>query len=710
MFKKILIANRGEITCRVAATARRLGIRTVAVYSDADANAKHVRACDEAVAISVMPGGNAPQDSYLRIEAILAAARATGAEAVHPGYGFLSENEDFARACAGAGLVFIGPPASAIQAMGLKAEAKRLMEQAGVPLVPGYHGADQSPELLRREAEAIGYPVLIKASAGGGGKGMRVVERAQDFDAALEACRREAARSFGDDAVLIEKYLLRPRHIEIQVFTDTQGQGVYLFERDCSVQRRHQKVLEEAPAPGLSDTLRRQMGRAALSAAQAVGYVGAGTVEFIVEQTTEDDASAQGAVPSGARHTPMKFYFMEMNTRLQVEHPVTEAITGLDLVEWQLRVAAGQSLPLTQDQLHINGHAIEARLCAENPDTGFLPATGRLAVYRKPPAACYTRADAGTGFVRVDDGVEEGDEITPWYDPMIAKLIVHGATREEALARLDAALAQVRIVGVANNVQFLRHVLATPSFAHARLDTGLIERESARLFGREPLGLPLRVAAVVARVLADEATETTDVHPVTPSSPFARRDGWRAWGQATRRFDFVCHEQKVHALLRYGPAEQRHLTVSSGADSAEGLLSFQPLPEGVLDLGWASERRSVAVHRQHAQWQVFTAEGAGGITYIDALTDAAATHEVAGRLVAPMPGKVLSFAVRAGDLVRQGQVLAVMEAMKMEHAITAPADGTVEALLYAQGDQVAEGAELLRLGAAVALDTPRSAS
>jgi 3-methylcrotonyl-CoA carboxylase alpha subunit len=692
MFKKILIANRGEIACRVAATARRLGIRTVAVYSDADAHAKHVRACDEAVAISARPGGNAPQDSYLRVEAILAAARATGAEAIHPGYGFLSENEDFARACASAGLVFIGPPPSAIQAMGLKAEAKRLMEQAGVPLVPGYHGADQSPELLRREAEAIGYPVLIKASAGGGGKGMRVVERAQDFDAALEACQREAVRSFGDDAVLIEKYLRRPRHIEIQVFTDTQGQGVYLFERDCSVQRRHQKVLEEAPAPGLSDTLRRQMGRAALSAAQAVGYVGAGTVEFIVEPTGDDETPAQASPAAGTRTAAMKFYFMEMNTRLQVEHPVTEAITGLDLVEWQLRVAAGQSLPLTQDQLRITGHAIEARLCAENPDSGFLPATGRLAVYRKPPAACFTRADAGTGFVRVDDGVEEGDEITPWYDPMIAKLIVHGATREEALARLDAALARVRIVGVANNVQFLRHVLATPSFAQARLDTGLIERESARLFGRATLRPPLLAAAVVARTLADEAAVGA-----ASSSPFARADGWRAWGQATRRFDFMFHDQALCALLRYGPEGQGHLTVGEGRDRLEGLLSFQRLPDGFLDLAWAGARRTVAVHAQQASWHVFSAEGAGSITQLDPLAHAGEAQAEGGRLAAPMPGKVVSFAVQAGDRVRQGEVLAVMEAMKMEHAITSPADGRVAELLYAPGDQVAEGAELLRL-------------
>src|SRR3989475_9736284 len=389
MFKKILIANRGEIACRVAATAKRMAVKTVAVYSDADANAKHVSACDEAIHI----GGSAPKDSYLRWERILEAAKATGAQAIHPGYGFLSENEEFAQACASAGLVFIGPPASAIKAMGLKAESKQLMEKAGVPLVPGYHGSDQDPVLLKHEADRIGYPVLIKASAGGGGKGMRAVDKAEDFDAALASCKREAINSFGDDAVLIEKYVQRPRHIEIQVFGDTHGNYVYLFERDCSVQRRHQKVLEEAPAPGMTPEMRQQMGLAAVAAARAVHYVGAGTVEFIVEQRE-----------GGA----MNFFFMEMNTRLQVEHPVTEAITGLDLVEWQLRVASGEPLPMKQSELRIHGHAIEARLCAENPDAQFLPATGRLDVYRTPPeAASFERAE-----VRVDAGVSEGDAIS----------------------------------------------------------------------------------------------------------------------------------------------------------------------------------------------------------------------------------------------------------------------------------------------------------
>src|SRR5688572_498003 len=467
MFRKILIANRGEIACRVAATARRMGVKTVAVYSDADANAKHVGACEEAVHI----GGSAPKDSYLRWERIIEAAKATGAQAVHPGYGFLSENEEFAQACAEAGLVFIGPPPSAIQAMGLKAESKQLMEKAGVPLVPGYHGAGQETSLLKKEADRIGYPVLIKASAGGGGKGMRVVEKAQDFEAALASCKREAINSFGDDAVLIEKYVQRPRHIEIQVFGDTQGNCVWLFERDCSVQRRHQKVLEEAPAPGMTEAMRRQMGEAAVAAAKAVNYVGAGTVEFIVEQRADGS---------------MNFFFMEMNTRLQVEHPVTEAITGLDLVEWQLRVASGEKLPLAQDQLRITGHAIEARICAETPDNNFLPATGSLHVYKKPVHTAFER-----GQVRVDDGVREGDAISPYYDSMVAKLIVHGATRAEALARLDDALAQTRIVGLSTNVQFLRYVVRSPSFAKANLDTALIQREEAVLFKQEPVGLAM---------------------------------------------------------------------------------------------------------------------------------------------------------------------------------------------------------------------------
>jgi 3-methylcrotonyl-CoA carboxylase alpha subunit len=681
MFTKILIANRGEIACRVAATARRMGIQTVAVYSDADAGAKHVQACDEAVHV----GGSAPKDSYLRWERILQAAKDTGAEAVHPGYGFLSENEDFAKACTAAGLVFIGPPAAAILAMGLKAESKRLMASAGVPLVPGYHGVDQDPALLQREADRIGYPALIKASAGGGGKGMRVVEKSEDFAAALASCQREASNSFGSDAVLIEKYVQRPRHIEIQVFGDTHGNCVYLFERDCSVQRRHQKVLEEAPAPGMTDTLRAQMGAAAVAAAKAVNYVGAGTVEFIVEQTAYDQPDS------------MKFFFMEMNTRLQVEHPVTEAITGLDLVEWQLRVASGEPLPLRQDQLKIQGHAIEARICAENPDKQFLPATGTLQVYRKPQATSFER-----GTVRIDDGVREGDTISPFYDSMVAKLIVHGETREQALARLDTALAETHIVGLNTNVQFLRHVVRSPAFAHAQLDTALIQREATVLFNQEKVGLPAAVAAVVAHTLqAEQALQGHD--------PFSRRDGWQSHGVAQRRFEFVWQDQPRSARLTCGHDGRLSLSLAGPGPNAKdgevrevastlsGPLRFSAEGAG-LWVQWGDAPRTFS----QLDWQgetahLFTPQGATRITVLDPLAHAGEAAQEGGRLTAPMPGKVVSFAVKAGDKVKAGQALAVMEAMKMEHTISAPKDGTVTELLYAPGDQVADGAELLKL-------------
>ena len=666
MFKKILIANRGEIACRVAATAKRMAIKTVAVFSEADAKAKHVSACDEAVYIGVN-GSSAPKDSYLRWEAIIAAAKATGAEAIHPGYGFLSENEAFAQACADNGLVFIGPPPSAIKAMGLKAESKQLMEKAGVPLVPGYHGADQSPALLKREADRIGYPVLIKASAGGGGKGMRAVDKAEDFDAALASCKREAINSFGNDNVLVEKYAQRPRHIGIQVFGDTHGNYVYLFERDCSVQRRHQKVLEEAPAPGLSDAMRTQMGEAAVAAARAVNYVGAGTVEFIVEQ-----------LPDGG----MKFYFMEMNTRLQVEHPVTEAITGLDLVEWQLLVASGQKLPLVQDQLQINGHAIEARICAESPDNNFLPATGTLHVYAKPYATSFER-----GAVRIDDGVRQGDAISPFYDSMVAKLIVHGKTRQEALARLDAALAQTHIVGLNTNVQFLRYVLQSESFANANLDTALIPREEAVLFNQERIGLPMAVACAVAHTLTQEkALETND--------PFSCRDGWQPYSVTLRRFEFEFHGALQKAELTYLHDGALHLAVGG----AEGVLTFAHTTSGV-NVEFAVQKMTVKVYSNSAVAHIFSAQAATQIIAIDMLDHAGAAQADTGRLTAPMPGKVVSFAVKAGDKVSKGQALAVMEAMKMEHTIAAPLDGVVQELLYAPGDQVTEGAELLKLGA-----------
>jgi len=669
MFTKILIANRGEIACRVAATAQRLGVKTVAVYSDADANAKHVAVCDEAVHI----GGSAPKDSYLRWERIIEAAQATGAQAIHPGYGFLSENEDFAHACAAAGLVFIGPPASAIKDMGLKAESKQLMEKAGVPLVPGYHGSDQDPALLQREADRIGYPVLIKASAGGGGKGMRAVDKSEDFAAALASCKREAINSFGDDAVLVEKYVQRPRHIEIQVFGDTHGNCVYLFERDCSVQRRHQKVLEEAPAPGMTPQLRQQMGEAAVAAAKAVNYVGAGTVEFIVEQ------------PGGyERPDQMKFYFMEMNTRLQVEHPVTEAITGLDLVEWQLRVASGEPLPIKQADLRITGHAIEARICAENPDNNFLPATGALNVYALPDCVTFER-----GAVRVDSGVRQGDAISPFYDSMVAKLIVHGDTRAQALARLDEALAQTHIVGLATNVQFLRRVARTGAFASAQLDTALIPREQAVLFHQEPVGLPLAAAAAVAQALLHErASEGVD--------PFSRRDGFHSHALTRRRFEFEFGGEHAKAWLTYERGGSLHLAVGEGDTAVAGPLVFTQQAEGI-ELQFAGQRTRAAVYAQGEVDHVFTPLGATQITAIDLLAHAGEVAAEGGRLTAPMPGKVVSFAVKAGDTVAKGQPLAVMEAMKMEHTIAAPADGVVQELLYAPGDQVSEGAELLKL-------------
>ena len=679
MFKKILIANRGEIACRVAATARRLGVRTVAVYSDADAAARHVHACDEAVHIGAAP----PRESYLRWQRILEAAQATGAQAVHPGYGFLSENADFAQACADAGLVFIGPPAAAIRAMGSKSAAKTLMEKAGVPLVPGYHGRDNDPALLAREAARIGYPVLIKASAGGGGKGMRRVDAAADFAAALASCQREAQASFGDAQVLVERYVLRPRHIEIQLFADTQGQCVYLFERDCSVQRRHQKVLEEAPAPGISAARRAEMGAAAVAAAQAVGYVGAGTVEFIAEE-----AGASGDEPEGSRGD-LRFYFMEMNTRLQVEHPVTEAITGLDLVEWQLRVAAGQPLPLRQDQLAIRGHAIEARLCAENPDAHFLPATGTMRVARWPPHVSFERHDT---LPRIDRGFDEGDTIGPHYDSMIAKLIVHGDTRAQALARLDAALAATHIVGLHSNVAFLRRVVNSTAFATADLDTALIEREHAALFEAPPLPIECAAAGVVARELAREAA-------LQGADPWSRRDGWRLFGGATRRFDLDANGARHCATLHRGHDGALTLALGDRRWPFAATALGADLPDQ-HDVALGEQRWRLAVYAERERITVFAPQGSLALQEIDPLAHAGEGAAAGGRLTAPMPGKLVAFLAQAGEKVKAGQPLAVMEAMKMEHTIASPRDGTVAELLYAVGDQVAEGGELLRLQAA----------
>ncbi len=672
MFQKILIANRGEIACRVAATAARLGVRTVAVYSDADADARHVHACDEAVHIGAAP----PRDSYLQWQRILDAAKACGAQAIHPGYGFLSENEAFAEACAAQGLAFIGPPASAIAAMGSKSAAKALMDKAGVPLVPGYHGKDNDPALLAREADRIGYPVLIKASAGGGGKGMRRVDSAADFAAALASCQREAKNSFGDDHVLVERYVTRPRHIEIQVFADTHGECIHLFERDCSVQRRHQKVLEEAPAPGMSETRRAEMGAAAVAAAKAVGYVGAGTVEFIAEEVGDGD---------------IRFYFMEMNTRLQVEHPVTEAITGLDLVEWQLRVAAGEPLPLKQDQLKIHGHAIEARICAENPDANFLPATGDMNTARWPDHVAFRRnADAEPAHppapVRIDRGFDEGDAISPYYDSMIAKLIVWGENRAQALARLDAALRDTHIVGLHTNVAFLRRVVGTTAFATADLDTALIERERAALFEAPPLALEVAAAGVVALAQQEEqALEGAD--------PWSRRDGWRLHGGAQRRFDLEVGGVQHAVQLSRG----HDGTTELGIDAQRWPFAARSLGDGRHDVVIGSRRVRLAVYRDGERLAVFAPEGSALVTEIDLIAHAGDHAGEGGRLTAPMPGKVIALHAKAGDAVKRGQALAVMEAMKMEHTLHAPRDGVIAEVLYGVGDQVAEGGELLRL-------------
>ena len=669
MFKKILIANRGEIACRVAATARRLGVNTVAVYSEADANARHVQACDEAVLI----GGPAPRDSYLRWQRILEAAKSTGAQAVHPGYGFLSENEEFARACAAAGLVFIGPPPGAIAAMGSKSAAKALMDKAGVPLVPGYHGANNEPAFLQAEAERIGFPVLIKASAGGGGKGMRRVDSAGEFAAALASCQREAKASFGDDHVLVERYVTRPRHIEIQVFADTQGNCVYLFERDCSVQRRHQKVLEEAPAPGLSEARRAEMGAAAVAAAQAVGYVGAGTVEFIAEPMSGREG----------RDGDLRFFFMEMNTRLQVEHPVTEAITGHDLVEWQLRVASGEPLPATQAQLRRHGHAIEARICAENPDANFLPATGTMHVARWPEHVSFERH---ASLPRIDRGFDEGDAISPYYDSMVAKLIVWGEDRAQALLRLDAALRDTHIVGLNTNVAFLRRVVNSRAFATADLDTALIERERAALFDTAPLALEVAAAGVAARELALEAQ-------LEDADPWSRRDGWRLHGGATRQFELEAGGN--HHKVRLERLHDGALVLAIG--SQRWPFSARALDADRHDVMLGEQRLRLAVYAQGERVTVFAPQGSMHLSEIDPIAHAGEGASEGGRLTAPMPGKVVAFLAKTGDVVKQGQALAVMEAMKMEHTITSPRDGTVAELLYGVGDQVAEGGELLRL-------------
>ncbi|WP_332770948.1 acetyl/propionyl/methylcrotonyl-CoA carboxylase subunit alpha [Phenylobacterium sp.] len=625
MIKSILVANRGEIARRIFRTARQMGIATVAVYSEPDADAPHAREADQAVLI----GPAAARESYLVGDKIIAAAKATGAEAIHPGYGFLSENAEFAEAVVAAGLIWIGPPPSAIRAMGLKDAAKSLMDAAGVPVTPGYLGENQDEAHLKSQADRIGYPVLIKAVAGGGGKGMRKVEKAQDFATALTSCKREASASFGDDRVLLETYVTRPRHIEVQVFGDAHGAVVHLYERDCSLQRRHQKVIEEAPAPGMSDAARAAVTSAAVKAAQAVGYVGAGTVEFIAD-------ASEGLKPD-------RIWFMEMNTRLQVEHPVTEAVTGVDLVEWQIRVASGEPLPLTQDQIKLTGHAVEARLYAENPAGGFLPSIGTLEHFHLPD-----------DLIRVDTGVEEGGEVSPFYDPMIAKLIAHAATREGASDLLAQACSEVEVWPVKTNAGFLARCLDHPDFIAGEVDTGFIEARLDAL-AAQPLPSEAALAAAATAVIMGEDRLTNE-----PASPWHELIGFRA-----------------------NAAPRDTVRLYLDGQGLDGSLSVEELTDNVL-------------LTDDGEVVVFDAGEAFVLTRRPPVKDAA--HAAGdGGVRAPMPGKVVAVSVAVGDKVTRGQPLLTLEAMKMEHALAAPYDGEVESLAVSVGDQVTEGSTLARL-------------
>lgn len=675
MFKKILIANRGEIACRVASTARQMGIATVAVYSDADRHAAHVKACDEAIYI----GGSEPSQSYLRADAIIEAAKKTGAEAIHPGYGFLSENGRFVEACHQAGIKFIGPSAAAMEAMGSKSAAKALMEKAGVPLVPGYHGDNQDPDFLHQQADSIGYPVLIKASAGGGGKGMRIVNSSDEFIGMLESCKREAINSFSNDHVLIERYVTKPRHIEIQVFGDELGNYVYLFERDCSVQRRHQKVIEEAPAPGMTEERRRAMGEAAVNAARAVNYVGAGTVEFIAEQ----DGT---------------FYFMEMNTRLQVEHPVTEMITGYDLVEWQLRIANNEAIPVQQEDLSINGHAIEVRIYAENPDNDFLPSIGLLSHLDFPSHLSFVNAP-----VRVDSGISQGDRISPFYDPMIAKLIVWGVDREQAIARMRQALLETHIIGLHTNVSFLYRLMTNSSFVSADLDTGLIEKNQASLF---PPAQKLSIKALgyaAASYLAKHGLKNSRAAQNTATSyvdPWDSSDYWRSRQSAGTSITVADDSAQYLVTIKQRSTDDWILDV----DGTEHELTWEVTSTAnnqdnyEINLGLNGTLSKGKVVLNGEELYLYTQDGQTRLSIPDSLAHAGEGDDVGGGgLTAPMPGKVINIQVNVGDKVEQGQVLVVMEAMKMEHSITASTGGVVEEIFFAVGEQVTEGAELIQL-------------
>ncbi|WP_223669119.1 acetyl-CoA carboxylase biotin carboxylase subunit [Kangiella shandongensis] len=667
MFTKILIANRGEIACRVIQTAQKLGIRTVAVYSEADKNARHVAMADEAIYLGPAPA----KDSYLKTELIIKAAKETGSQAVHPGYGFLSENADFAKALAENDIEFIGPPEGAIIAMGSKSAAKEIMEEAGVPLVKGYHGENQEPEFLKSQADDIGYPVIIKATAGGGGKGMRIVWKAEEFESNLASCKRESAASFGDDKVLVEKYITKPRHVEIQVFADKHGNAVHLFERDCSVQRRHQKVIEEAPAPGMAEDNRQKMGEVAIRAAQAIGYVGAGTVEFLYDE----DGS---------------FYFMEMNTRLQVEHPVTEKITGQDLVEWQLKVAAGQELPEKQEDLRINGHAFEVRIYAEDPRQDFLPATGSLLHLSTPEESNH---------IRIDTGVRQGDTVSVHYDPMIAKLIVWDHDRNAALARLRGALAQYQVVGLTTNVEFLSALASNQAFEDCDLDTNFIERYRDELILEDaPADEDALVAATVYQLVQrEQAAKKSASQSADPYSPWNQVSGWRLNTDNHHAFEYIDYVDSI----------PNDVVVTTHFRGDEYLLE---LPERELKihaaelngsnlrLDAAGKRFNATVVDDGKSLHVFVN---GNYQVLEKVERGLAgdSEDAGGSLTAPMPGTVIEVKVSEGDTVEAGQPLIILEAMKMEHTINAPTAGTVAEILYSAGDLVDDGAELLILDA-----------
>ena len=672
MFETLLIANRGEIACRIIETARRLGLRTIAVYSDADAESRHVAMADSAFHIGPSPA----RESYLDIDRLVDVIARSGAQAVHPGYGFLSENAAFAEAVAAAGAVFVGPPPDAIRAMGSKVNAKRIMSEAGVPLVPGYHEDDQDPDVLADAAAAIGYPVLIKASAGGGGRGMRRVDAPDEFRKALEGAQREAKSGFGDDTVLIEKYVTQPRHIEMQVFADRHGNAVHLFERDCSIQRRHQKVVEEAPAPGVTPAMRTAMGDAAIAAARAIGYEGAGTVEFIVE--------------TGPDGQPAGFYFMEMNTRLQVEHPVTEMITGVDLVEWQLLVAAGGALPRAQDDIAANGHAVEVRLYAENPEKNFMPQTGRIAHLRFP---------APSPHIRVDTGIREGDSVSMFYDPMIAKIVSWDRDRAGALRRMRGALQTTEIAGLTTNLPFLAAIAAHPAFGAAALETGFIDIHAADILPEsQPAGRDVLALAVLSDLLNITAQTTARAaHSTDPRSPWHARDGWRLCGAA----ETVLHY--TDSAVRKGPV----ITVRAHPESGGYRLTLpedEMLVRGTLDNDGAmiaeidGARMTVTVLRHGDTLQVVMPGHSHRLQRVAPAAIAAQKAPASGgRLTAPMPGRVIAVHAATGDTVRTGQALVVLEAMKMEHIVVATTDGIVTHIRCAAGEQVADGDELLTL-------------